>query len=426
MKRSLVLATFALILPSWAPAQPGKDKDKAAFRTAKVSRGSLQASIRALGSLQPEEVVDVGVQVPGMVVKFGPDPSDAKKFVDYGTPVEEGAILAQFDPTLYRLRVEQAKARLSRAESESRLADVQLRQSEIVVSRLEKIGLAVAATELTRARYDYELARVQGEVQRTAIKDAQFAVQEAEVLLGQTTIRAPIRGVVLYRHANVGQAVTPETAPLFRIARDLKRMEVWASVNEADIALVKPSQAVTFTVDPYPKEVFKGVVTQVRLNASKAQNDVVYTVVISVDNAAGKLLPGLTTDVRIAAAAKKNVLLVPNAALNWLPEAHQVTASARGMFYELEALRKDSRVKRVVWVEDKDYVRPVVIRAGLSDGVSTEMIDGDLADNPGAAGRGWELADEVGGARVHAGPHAQRNSSVHCTPGSLSCTIVRI
>ncbi len=383
MKRSFVLAVLALALPSSALSQPGKEK--LAFRTASVQRGSLNATVSATGTLQPEEVIDVGAQVAGTVVKFGAEPRDGKKTIDFGTPVEEGTVLAQLEPTLYKVRVEQAKARVSRAESESRLTDVQSHQAELVWTRLEKVGRAVASEELARARYEFELARVQSEIQRAAIKEAEAALQEAELNLSLTTIRSPIKGVLLERRVDLGQTVAPSLnrSSLFVIARDLKRMQVWAQVHEADIALVKPGQAATFTVAAYPKEVFKGDVANIRLNANTIQGGVTYNVVLQAENPAGKLLPFMTADVRLTTAQKKSALLVPNAALTWLPEASQVTPSSRGQFYELEALRKDSRVKRVVWVEEKGYVRPVVINVGLSDGQATEVVDGELKEGAG-------------------------------------------
>ena len=384
MKRLCVLAALLLAVPPAARTQSGKDKEKEkpTLKSVKVGRGTLQASVSATGTLQPEEVIDVGASFGGTLVKFGADPRDPKKTIDYNTPVEEGTILAHLDATVYRARVEQARARIARAESESRLTDVQLRQAELVVNRLEKVGVAISAQDLARARYEFDIARAQSEVQRAAIKEAEAGLQEAELNLSQTVIRSPVKGIIIDRRVNLGQTVTPgtNTSALFVIARDLKKMQLWAQVHEADVALVKPGQAGSFKVDTYPRDAFKGTVEQVRLNANTARGAVTYTVVIGVENADGKLLPYLSTDVRIPAAEKKNVLLVPNSALNWLPEAHQVTPTARGLFYELESLRKESRLKRVVWAEDKGYVRPIIIRAGLSDGTMTEVVDGELKE----------------------------------------------
>jgi HlyD family secretion protein len=379
MKRSLVPAALALALaltPS-APAQPGK----ATYRTATIRRATFQPFVVATGTLQPEEVVEVGAPVAGTVVKFGADPRDKDRTVDSGTPVDEGTVLVQLDPAPYKSVVEQAKAKVARAESESRLGDIQMRSAELVVNRFERLGMAVGQTEMARARYDLEMARAQGEIQRAAIREAETVLQEAERQLAQAAVRSPCKGVVLDRRVILGQAVAPgHESALFVIARDLTRMQVRALVHEADIALVKPAQAVTFKVEAFPHDSFKGKVSQVRLGPAPVKGAVAFPVVVQVENADGKLLPYLSADVRIPVGERKNVLLVPNAALTWLPEAQQVAPSARGQFYELEALRKESRVRRVVWVEDKGYVRPVVVQVGLSDGESTEVVGGDLAE----------------------------------------------
>src|SRR5262249_17996483 len=153
----------------------------------------------------------------------------------------------------------------------------------------------------------------------------------AEMNLGYTEIKAPAAGVIIDRRVNAGQTVTPSfNAPsLFLIAKDLKRLQVWASVNEADIGQVHEGQLVTFRVPACPGQVFEGVADKIRLNAATAQNAVTYTVVVTVDNAAGKLLPHMTADVRFEVARRKNVLQVPAAALRWKPQPEAVAPASR-------------------------------------------------------------------------------------------------
>src|SRR5205814_7076430 len=183
------------------------------------------------------------------------------------------------------------------------------------------------------SRPNYEPATANVGVAQATIKQTQSALETAKINLGYTTIVSPVKGVILDRRVNIGQTVVSSlNAPsLFLIAKDLKRLQVWASVNEADIGNVHSGQPVTFTVDAYPGRVFKGVVAadQPRLNASMTQNVVTYTVVVNTDNSDGKLVPYLTANLQFEISKHANVLLVPNAALRWKPSPNQVAPEAR-------------------------------------------------------------------------------------------------
>ncbi len=196
--------------------------------------------------------------------------------------------------------------------------------------------------------------------------------------------------------AKTNGLVSSLNAPsLFLIAKDLKRLQVWASVNEADIGNVRSGQAVTFTVDAYPGRVFKGVVApdQPRLNASMTQNVVTYTVVINTDNSDGKLVPYLTANLQFEVSKHTDVLLVPNAALRWKPLPQQVAPEARDEYIARQrrskgpggeqppaGVEKEPHDRGVLWVQDNGFVRPVKVRIGLSDGLMTEIVGGDLPE----------------------------------------------
>jgi HlyD family secretion protein len=181
---------------------------------------------------------------------------------------------------------------------------------------------------------------------------------------------------------------------LFLIAKDLKRLQVWASVNEADIGQIHAGQVVRFSVDAYPDEVFKGVVAQIRLNASMTQNVVTYTVVVDTNNDNGKLLPYLTANVQFEVSQRNNVLLVPNAALRWRPQPQQVVPDAREAFVKSQRRRggnapadkgapksdKDRQHNGTVWAEEGGFVRPVKVRVGLTDGLLTEVSGDDVSE----------------------------------------------
>ncbi len=223
---------------------------------------------------------------------------------------------------------------------------------------------------------------------------AQADLEEATVNLGYTTIRSPVKGIVLDRRINIGQTVVASlNAPsLFLIAKDLSRLEIWSSVNETDIGSIHGGQRVRFTVGTLPQEEFEGNVSKIRLNASMAQNVVTYTVVISVDNSSGRLLPYLTTRLQFEVETREHVLLVPSAAFRWQPRVQNVVPDERETYalaLRLRAAVKGEYHERssskdvdagVLWVRQGDLVKPVHVKVGLSDGIATEVSGGGLTE----------------------------------------------
>src|SRR5579864_203667 len=169
---------------------------------------------------------------------------------------------------------------------------------------------------------------------------------------------------------------------MFLIASDLKRMQVWVPVRETDIGQIHKGQTALFRAEAYPRDTFLGTVSQIRLNAAMVQNVVSYTVEIEFDNADEKLLPYMTAEVEFEVAKHKNVLLVPNPALRWRPQASQMATDAREALAKILAAnrKKDGKERGIVWIEDKGLVRPVAVRLGISDGHVTELLDGELAE----------------------------------------------
>jgi HlyD family secretion protein len=219
---------------------------------------------------------------------------------------------------------------------------------------------------------------------KATVAGAEAALRRADRNLAFTVIKSPVRGVVIDRRVNIGQTVVASlNAPsLFLIAKDLGRMQVWVAVNEADIGNIHPGQPVSFTVDAYPGQTFKGSVNKVRLNASMTQNVVTYVVEVTTDNKDGKLLPYLTANVQFEVARREDVTMVPNAALRWLPQDDQIAPDARNQ--QPEQSERPTRGKRsttraseeksgTVWMPDGDFVRPVRVAVGLSDGINTEV-----------------------------------------------------
>jgi HlyD family secretion protein len=201
--------------------------------------------------------------------------------------------------------------------------------------------------------------------------------------------------VIIDRRINVGQTVVSSlnSPSLFLIAKDLKRMQVWASVNEADIGHIHSGQKVRFSVDAFPGEVFQGVVApdQPRLNASMNQNVVTYTAVVNTDNADGRLLPYMTADLQFEVSRHDNVLMVPNSALRWQPSAERLAASGieaemttatTGASRRSEAKSDHAEpTEGSVWVVNGPTVRPVKVRLGLNDGARTEVSANELSES---------------------------------------------
>ena len=391
----LVVLAGVLVLYFWNRS----GKSATSFKTAAVTRGDLLVTIGATGTVEPEEVIDVGAQIAGKIELFGKDPRNNGKTIDYTTPVDEGTVLAHIDESLYAAdvdqsaaQVEQAKANVLRAEADLLQMKAKLLQAENNWQRAKELGpsRALSAPDYDSYKAAYETAKATVTVGEATIVQTQKSVLQAEANLKRSktnlsycTIKSPVKGVIIDRRVNIGQTVVASlNAPsLFLIAKDLKKMQVWASVNEADIGSIHPGQAVSFTVDAYPGRTFRGAVNKIRFNASMTQNVVTYTVEINTDNSDGKLLPYLTANVRFEVAQRKNVLLVPNVALRWTPLLQQVAPDARK-----EALARASKKaasgpaaaskaqnRGRVWVRDDGFLQPVKVTIGLTDGSLTEV-----------------------------------------------------
>jgi HlyD family secretion protein len=390
------------------------------FRATTIQRGDLQLTISATGTVEPEEVVDVGAQVAGQIKSLGADPRDASKTVDYTTPVDETTILARIDDTLYKSDVDQAQAALNVAQASVRRAEAdlgqlkaKLDQAESDWRRAQERGKSLSEQEFDLYKANYysavsalDVGKASVDQAKSSVTQAQTTLDKARKNLGYCTIRSPVKGVIIDRRVNVGQTVVSSlNAPsLFLIAKDLTRMEVWVSVNEADIGQIRVGQPVSFTVDAYPNEVFRGEVGKIRLNATMTQNVVTYTVEVNTDNSSGKLLPYLTANLQFEIGERRNVLMVPNAALRWKPQPRQVAPEFRAEFGERSRKpaaqtaggRKDAADRGTLWVKDGEFVRPLKVHVGWSDGVMTqvegenvseglEVVTGEIRQNGGGS-----------------------------------------
>src|SRR5262249_14632493 len=349
------------------------------------------------GTVEPEEVVDVGAQVAGQILRFGPDPADSTgtKTIDYCSNVEKGTELAYLDPALFEARVEQTEANLRSAKADlgSKQADFEVAERDWARSqRLRSSGGAISEADYETSRGNFQKTQAAIRVAEAFVGQAEAALKEAKTNLGYTVIKSPVKGTIIARRVNVGQTVVASlSAPsLFLIAKDLTRVQIWVSVNEADIARIKKGQEATFTIDAYPGEVFKGVVTKDRNDAQMTQNVVTYPVEVTTANPPteeypnGKLRPYMTANVKFIVARRDDALLVPNGALRWRPstalvhpdyrDEHQQSLRRKGGGGESGPGETDSQNHGILWVEDGGFVRPVKVLTGLTDGVNTEIL----------------------------------------------------
>jgi HlyD family secretion protein len=361
--------------------------------TARVSRGNVVDTVDATGTVEPVTTVQVGTQVSGTIQSL---------YADFNSTVRKDQFIARLDPSLFQTQVDQAQATLKRLEADLERSRVDVTDTQRKLQRAQ----ALFAQNLI-PRSDLDTADANASQAQAAVKSAEAQVTQAraslnqsEVNLAHTVITAPIDGIVISRNVDVGQTVaaTMQAPTLFVIARDLTRMQVRASVNEADVGGVQPGQPVRFRVDAFPDETFSGSVTQVRLQPVVEQNVVSYTTVIDVPNAEMKLKPGMTANVTIEIARNDDALRVSNAALRFRPTAELFATLGQPAPASLEhdsrpvattgrnpeAPQAPDQRERTgharVWVLREGQLEPVNVNLGITDGTTTAVLGGDLRE----------------------------------------------
>jgi HlyD family secretion protein len=282
--------------------------------TAEVTRGDVIAKVDATGTLAPVTTVQVGSQVSGTVKAL---------YVDFNAQVRKNQVIAELDPSLFQTQVDQARATLIKSQSDVDRAKVEVDDSSSKLKRAQELyeQKLISRNDLETAQSTAMQAEAALKSAEAQVTQARASLNQAEVNLGHTIIRSPIDGTVISRNVDVGQTVAASmSAPtLYVIAQDLKHMQVSASIDESDIGRIDSGQPVTFRVDAYPQQTFRGTVKQVRLDAKTEQNVVSYTTMIDVPNEDLRLKPGMTANVTVQTAANPDALRVPNAALRFAP-----------------------------------------------------------------------------------------------------------
>ena len=341
------------------------------YRTHLVDRGAVSKTVTASGTLSARVTVTVGAQVSGRIQDL---------YVDYNTRVKKGQVIARIDPKLLAAEVARANANLAAAHAKLAQSRAATHEAKLQYERdralAKKAIVATADVETKRAAAVSAAAEVQASL--AAVAQAQATLKLVGANLGYATIISPIDGVVVSRSVDIGQTVAAslQAPTLFTIAQDLKRMEVHTSVAESDVGLIKEGMVVEFTVDAYPKEIFRGVVKQVRYEAQTVQNVVTYDAVVSVDNDALKLRPGMTANATFIIAKRENVLRVTAAATRWRPAG---TEEGRGKRTAATKGERSPNKRRVFVLRDGEQ-KPERVELGLSDGKYFELLSGALKE----------------------------------------------
>ncbi len=318
------------------------------YRTDKAKVGNVVQSVSANGTLNPVVLVNVGTQVTGKVKKL---------YADFNQQVQFGDLLLELDDSLFKTEVAQSEAAVKKAQANLKFASANLHRGKVLAAKK-----FISRQDLDQLVNAYKSAKAE-------LNLSQAKLTESYTTLGYATIRSPVSGVIVDRQIDVGQTVTAsfQTPILFKIAKDLSKMQIDSNFAEADIGNIVAGQEATFTVDAFPDKTFTGVVKQIRLTPTVQQNVVTYNVVVMVDNKSGLLLPGMTAYVTIKTKELKNVLLVSNAALRFKPK-DIVLKNNNKQPYKLATIYKLDDGKLVV----------VQCGLGIADNNYTEIKSGNL------------------------------------------------
>lgn len=378
----------------WYQARRPKEAPPA-YRTAPVKRGQVVQEIRATGTVKPIKEVEVGTQVNGRILKL---------HVDFNSIVTADQIVALIDPAVYEAthakdcaQLKSNQANVEQIAIKLELAEKDLRRKSELASR--KI---ISQSDLDAALAERDALAAQLKIAEASVEQLQAAVKQSKTNLDYCTIRSPVNGIVIARNVDEGQTVVSSmnAQKLFQIATDLKRIQVEASVPEADVGQIRVGQPVSFTVDAY-RDTFTGTVKQIRLAASTVQNVVTYPVIVEADNPEEKLFPGMTANISVEVARKDDALMIPAAALRFSPT--NLVTDIRGP---------------KIWLLAADGTPEAVpLRLGISDGTHT-AVDSDTSLEDRHVVLGFQTAGQTAS-------DAPKNPFMPSPPGSNQSRNVR-
>lgn len=333
-------------------------KNNTDYKTAEIIETDITESITATGTINPLSTVSIGTQASGRIAEI---------YVDFNSIVHQGQLLALIDQENAKANVAQRKASLDIALAQVAVEENNLKYYKKALDRISKLNASKFSTEkeLEAAERDYDNSVAQLALKKAQVEQAEASLNSAQTELSYTEIKSPVDGIVISKNVEVGQTVAASfsTPELFSVAEDLTKMQIDTAVVEADISKVKEGQKVRFMVDSYPDEYFDGVVTQVRNQATIISNVVTYIVIIGIDNSLMKLRPGMTANVEIITAEKKDVMAVPNQALR---------------FYMEDDDDAKRYTDRGIWVMRKGNPERISIKIGVSDDTNTQIMSDEL------------------------------------------------
>ncbi|MHB8110950.1 MAG: efflux RND transporter periplasmic adaptor subunit [Syntrophorhabdaceae bacterium] len=383
----IAAAVLVIILAAAAVLYAATSKPETRYKTSEVRKGDLTVTVTATGTLQPVEQVEVGTEVSGTMKEV---------LVDYNSIVKKGQILAKLDTTKLEAQVLQSEATLRYAKAKLDEIKATVAETQSKVNRFKKSlelsgGKVPSRTEYDAADAAMKRAKAQEATARADIAKADATLKSNRSDLEKATIRSPINGIVLERKVEPGQTVAAslQTPLLFKLAEDLKQMELKIFVDEADIGQVIQGQSAIFTVDAFPDRKFPAKVKESRY-ASKTENNVVtYEAVLELDNTEMLLRPGMTATAFITVKSISDATLVPNVALRFTPPQDKTRSQGGGsnLLTSLISRRPPSTGQRAVqqkqgdaaavWkLEGQNIVR-VPVKPGATDGTMTQILEGN-------------------------------------------------
>ncbi|MSN25059.1 MAG: efflux RND transporter periplasmic adaptor subunit [Geobacter sp.] len=380
MKKYLIILIVILAIAGAAGFFFFKRPPEISYKTAKIERGTITSTVAATGNLSAVTTVQVGTQVSGTIQKL---------YVDFNSRVKKGEAIAEIDPSLFNAAVEQSQGNFLSAEANLQKAKVLQADAERTLLRNKKL-----LADGIISQGDYDVAETALQSAKAVVKAAEGSVaqtrgalMQAKTNLRYSIIRSPVDGVVISRTIDIGQTVAAsfQTPTLFTIAKDLTKMQIEVSVDEADISRVRLDQKATFTVDSYPEQTFSGKVVQIRSAPIITQNVVTYVVVVNVDNSDLKLKPGMTANVSVEVAKKEDVLKLPPAALRFKPKTKVDEAGAKvGGMQRPSGSGKPGAKKggngQQVYILKDGKPSAVPIKTGIANNSSIELTEGPLKE----------------------------------------------
>jgi HlyD family secretion protein len=390
LKRWIIVALLAIAGVTSAVVWKGTKKSNSMqYQTQKVQQGDLIVTVTATGALEPTNQVDVGSELSGIIKTVE---------VDYNDRVKVGQILARLDTDKPKAKVLQSKAALESARAKVLEAQATVKESGDQLARLKQVwelsnNMVPSQQDLDAAQALLHRAKAIEATFRAQVSQAQATLEADETDLAKTVIHSPINGIVLTRNVEPGQTVAASfQAPvLFTLAEDLTQMELHVDVDEADVGQVTKGQEASFTVDAHPGRTFPARITQVRYGSQTVNGVVTYKTVLNVDNSDLSLRPGMTATSDITVNKVENAILVPNAALRFIPPIKEKETPSNGSSLLNKLLprrhrspskqRNDSTANnklQYVWTLRDGKLLSIAVSIGTTDGRMTEVTRGDI------------------------------------------------